>query len=83
MQIVHIRQPGTKFQISELCFPSQWYQQNNKYATKPSMTQSIPNNWTYTSTKNELLDSKSASDPKIPHYNRTYNNNSPKGNHEA
>ena len=45
VQIIHIKQPGTKFQISELCFPSQCYQQNNKSATEPGMTQSIPNNW--------------------------------------
>ena len=44
VQIFHIKQPGTRFQISELCFPSQWYQQNNKPATEPGMTHSIPNN---------------------------------------
>ena len=43
-QIVHIKQPGTKSHISELCFPSQWNQQNNKSSTEPGMTQSIPNN---------------------------------------
>ena len=43
VQIFHIKQPGTRFQILELCFPSQWYQQNNKSATE-RMTQSIPNN---------------------------------------
>ena len=42
--IVHIKQPGTKSNISELCFPSQWNQQNNKFSTEPGMTQSIPNN---------------------------------------
>ena len=44
-QIVHIKQPGIKSQISELCFPIQWYQLNNKSTTEPGMTQSIPNNW--------------------------------------
>ena len=44
VQIVHIKQPGTKFQISELCFPNQWYQQSNKSKIEPGMTQSIPNN---------------------------------------
>ena len=43
VQIVHIKQLGTKFQMSELCFPSQWYQQKNKTVTEPDMTQSIPN----------------------------------------
>ena len=26
---VHVKHPGIKFQISESCFPSQWFQQNN------------------------------------------------------
>ena len=43
-QIVHIKQPRTKSQISELCFPIQWYQLNNNSTTEPGMTQSIPNN---------------------------------------
>ena len=43
------------------------------------MTQSILNNETYTSTKNELLDKNVTGDPQISHYN----NNSPKGDHEA
>ena len=41
--MVHNKQPETKFQISELYFPSQLYQQNNKSTIEPSMTQSIPN----------------------------------------
>ena len=45
VKIVHIKQPETKSQISELCFPSQWYRQNNKSTTELGMTQSIPNNW--------------------------------------
>ena len=45
VQIVHIKQPSTKFQISELYFPSQWCQQQSKSTTKPGMTQSIPNSW--------------------------------------
>ena len=45
VQMVHNKQPETKFQISELCFPSQWYQQNSKSTTKPGMTQLIPNSY--------------------------------------
>ena len=44
VQIVHIKQPRTKSQISKLCFPSQWYQQNNKSTIEPGMTHSIPKN---------------------------------------
>ena len=44
VQIGHIKHPGTKSQISELCFPSQWYQQNNKSTAEPGMTHSIPSN---------------------------------------
>ena len=38
VQIVHIKQPGIKFQMSELCFPSQWLQQNNTSAIEPGWT---------------------------------------------
>ena len=44
VHIIHIKQPWIKFQISELCFPSHYCQQNNKSTTKPGMTQWIPNN---------------------------------------
>ena len=45
VQIIYIKLLGTKFQISELCFPSHCYQQNNKTTTEPGMTQWIPNTW--------------------------------------
>ena len=42
---IHIKHPETKFQMSELCFPSHWCQQDNKPATDPSITQWIPKTW--------------------------------------
>ena len=51
--------------------------------TEPGMTQSIQKIKAYTSTKNELPDKKLADDPQIPHYNSTYNNDLPRGDHRA
>ena len=42
---IHIKHPGTKFQMSELCFPSHRCQQDNKPATNLSITQWIPKAW--------------------------------------
>ena len=42
---IHVKHPGTKFQMSELCFPSHWCQQDNKPATEPGITQWIPKAW--------------------------------------
>ena len=42
---IHIKHPGTKFQMSELWFPSHWCQQDNKPATDPSITQWMPKAW--------------------------------------
>ena len=42
---IHIKHPGTKFQMSELCFPRHWCQQDNKPATELGITQWIPNAW--------------------------------------
>ena len=42
---IHIKHPGIKFQMSELCFPCHWYQQDNKPATEPGITQRIPKAW--------------------------------------
>ena len=44
-QTIHIKHPGIKFQIFELCFPSHWCQQDNNSATDPSITQWIPKAW--------------------------------------
>ena len=35
---IHIKHPGTKFQISELCFPSHWCQLDNQPTNEPSIT---------------------------------------------
>lgn len=42
---IHIKHPGTKFQMSELCFLSHWCQQDYKPATDPGITQRIPKAW--------------------------------------
>ena len=42
---IHIKHPRTKFQMFELCFPCYWYQQDNKPATDPGITQRIPKAW--------------------------------------
>ena len=42
---VHIKHPRIKFQISESCFPSQWFQQNNNSATELGKTHWIPKTW--------------------------------------
>ena len=42
---IHIKHPGTKFQMFELCFLSHWCQQDNKPATDPGITQWIPKAW--------------------------------------
>ena len=39
---IHIKHPRTKFQMSELCFPCHWYQQDNKPTTNLGITQRIP-----------------------------------------
>ena len=57
--MVHNKQPRTKFQISELCFPSQLYQQNNKFTTKPGITQSIPNSRSIYTYKEWAIEQKS------------------------
>ena len=44
-QTIHIKHPGIKFQIFELCFPSHWCQQDNNHAANPGITQWIPNAW--------------------------------------
>ena len=44
-QIVHIKQIGTMFQISEECRPNPFHQLNNKSTTFPGRTQYIPNVW--------------------------------------
>ena len=54
IQIVHIKQPGIKFQISELYFPSQWLQQNHNPATEPSKTHCIPKEG-YRTMKKEMI----------------------------
>ena len=41
-QTILIKQPRTKFQISDLYFPSQFLQQNSKHATKLGMTHWTP-----------------------------------------
>lgn len=41
-QTILIKQPRTKFQISDLYFPSLFLQQNVKHATKPGMTHWTP-----------------------------------------
>ena len=38
IQTIHIKQPGTKFQIYKLCIPRKCLQQNNKLFTKPGTT---------------------------------------------
>ena len=43
-QTIHIKHPGIKFQIFELCFLSHWYQQDNNPAD-PGITQWIPKAW--------------------------------------
>ena len=62
---IHIKQPGTMFQISEPCFPCQFPQQNNKLTIKSSMTQWIPNT-THSLTKNEQHHKDVRNDPPIP-----------------
>ena len=47
----HIKQPKTMFQISDPCFLHQSLQQNNKLATKPGITQLIPNVWSISTHK--------------------------------
>ena len=42
---VHIKHPGIKFQISESCFTSQWFQQNNNSATELGKTHWVPKAW--------------------------------------
>ena len=42
---IHIKHPRTKFQMSELCFPSHWCQQDNKPAIDLGITQWIPKAW--------------------------------------
>ena len=42
---IHIKHPGTKFQMSELRFPSHWCQQDNKPTTDPGIIQWIPKAW--------------------------------------
>ena len=44
-QTIHIKHPGIKFQIFELCFPSHWCQQDNNPATNLGITQWIPKAW--------------------------------------
>ena len=44
-QTIHIKHPGIKFQIFELCFPSHWCQQDNNPATDLNITQWIPKDW--------------------------------------
>ena len=45
IHIVYIEHTGIKFQISESCFPSQWFQQNNNSATELGKTHWIPKAW--------------------------------------
>ena len=52
VQTIHIKQPKTIFHISELNFPSQWFQQNIKLSTKLGMTHWMPKIWSI-STHNE------------------------------
>ena len=42
---IHIKHPRTKLQMSKLCFPSHWCQQDNKPATDLGITQWIPKAW--------------------------------------
>ena len=45
VQMIHLKQPGNKCQIFELCFPTHWHQQKNKLTTEPGMDHWIPKFW--------------------------------------
>ena len=62
---IHIKQPGTIFQISKPCFPCQFPQQNNKITIKSSMTQWILNT-THSLTKYRQHHNEVRDDPLIP-----------------
>ena len=83
IQIVHIKQPGIKSKYRS--YASQATGTNKKIS--PLLNLAWPNQSqtteAYKSIKNELSNKKVTGDPQIPHYNNTYNNDSPKGDHKA
>ena len=72
---IHIKYPGTKSQISELCFPSHWCQLDNKPTTEPGITQWIPKAWSMKAHREWVTDNEEEGGLLTPHHSNTYNTN--------